>query len=81
MLITNFHEREKEKYIKAVNEYKKRTGNTDIYVDNNAYVNGHKLENHGALRCKSFENANIFYSIQDELELIGTDVNCTNKQT
>lgn len=69
MLLTNFNKKDKEKYSKLLEVYKKRTGNKDIYIDNNAYVNGHKLEDHCALRCKfeSYDNLNTFYRLQDEL--------------
>lgn len=80
MFITNFNERNREKYNRAVKEYKKQTGNNDIYVDNNAYANGCRLENSCALRSKSssFENLNKFYRIEEELELIGTNIKCIN---
>jgi hypothetical protein len=71
MFITNFNQRDKEEYIKAVKEYKRRTGNNDIYVDNNAYANGYKLDGACALRSSSgdIDNFQIFYKIQNELEV------------
>lgn len=83
MFLTNFHERDKSKYIKAVKEYKRRTGNNDIYVDNNAYANGHKLDEHCALRSNSgsIDNLQIFYRIEEELALKGLDVIYKNIKT
>lgn len=68
MLVTNISNKEKDKYLKYIKEYREKTGNKDIYLDNNAYSNGVKLEDCCAIRSNTgdVENLNIFYRIKDK---------------
>lgn len=69
MLITNFNRNKKERYMKAVKEFRKVNPKTSLYVDNNAYTAYGKDENMCALRLSGYrEDLSDFWEIYDSID-------------
>ncbi len=69
MLLTNFNTKDRSKYEKAIEEYKKETGDCSLYIEEEAYwVNGYRDITMNALKASRNMDRSKFWKIFDTLK-------------